>query len=209
FGSLGYARRLSREFSLLGNTEVSVMSSGDRALERTRLGVAYREADRTRTTALARYEHRYDLHPGQESGQNATRTAHVVSSHVNRRWIARTTVNGRWASKWANESSSGIAVAESAHLVAVRLRHDLTHMIDIGATGRSLFDAGFESVTWGFGGEVGALVVDNLRVAAGYNVFGFRDEELSIDAQTDRGFHVHIGFKFDESLFGIGRPNTP
>lgn len=209
FGSLGYARKLSRNLSFLGNTSFSVMTDGERALERTRLGVAYRETDRNRLNALARYEHRYDLSPDLESAGSLTRTAHLLSSHFNFRLSTLATFSGQWASKWATDSSSEIKVSEQAHLVALRLRYDLTRMFDVGAIGRTLFAGGFESATWGVGAEIGALLANNLRVAAGYNLFGFWDDELSIDEQTDRGFYVQLGFKFDESLFGARRSEAP
>jgi hypothetical protein len=41
----------------------------------------------------------------------------------------------------------------------------------------------------------------NVRVAAGYNVFGFRDRDLRESAYTLRGAYVRFDFKFDESLF--------
>lgn len=43
--------------------------------------------------------------------------------------------------------------------------------------------------------------ISDLRLAGGYNLFGVRDRDLLEGTITDRGFYLHLGFKFDESLF--------
>ena len=48
----------------------------------------------------------------------------------------------------------------------------------------------------------------NLRVGAGYNIFGFRDADLTGQNTTDRGFYLLIGWKFDEALFGVDQPTA-
>jgi len=65
--------------------------------------------------------------------------------------------------------------------------------------GSSLWSGGRQH---GVGLELGRAVVKNFRAAIGYNVFGFRDGGLVGDgSQTDRGFYLHFGFKFDEDTF--------
>ena len=203
FGSVGYARKLSRDWTLLGSSLFSTMVDGDRAFERTRLGVAYRQTDRNRWTGLARYEHRYDRNPDLSSTETR-RTAHVFAGHLNYQpnldWVLR----GQWASKWANERSGGFATSTQAHLAGLRTTVDLTDRFDIGAVGRVLLAGAFESAQWGLGGEVGLTLRDQIRLSAGYNVFGFSDGDFSDLDQTDHGFYVQLGMTFDEGLFGRG-----
>jgi hypothetical protein len=43
----------------------------------------------------------------------------------------------------------------------------------------------------------------NLRVAGGYNLFGFTDRELDSFGTTRRGAYLELGFKLDESFLGL------
>ena len=52
------------------------------------------------------------------------------------------------------------------------------------------------------------MLAPNLRLAVGYNLFGFRDQDLTGEAYTDQGPYFHFGFKFDESMFGFGPPRS-
>jgi outer membrane protein OmpA-like peptidoglycan-associated protein len=209
FGSLGYARKISRDLSLLGNTSFSVMSDGGRAFERSRLGIAYRQTDANTVSALARYEHRYDRNPDVSGDDETKRTAHLVTGHINVQPTTPLTLSAQWASKWATNTSAGLATSNDAHLAGLRVRYDVTDRVDVGSMARSLFSGDFDAARWGLGAEIGFLVADNLRIAGGYNFFGFFDDELSIDNQTDRGPYLHIGFKFDEALFGRGSNHAP
>ena len=51
-----------------------------------------------------------------------------------------------------------------------------------------------------YGVEVGAVVTTNLRVAVGFNVEGFSDQDLTGSAYTAKGFYLRMRFKFDEEL---------
>jgi hypothetical protein len=53
---------------------------------------------------------------------------------------------------------------------------------------------------YAIGPEVGYLVWKNLWVSVGYNVQGFDAPDLTGEAYTQRGFYLHLNFKFDESL---------
>ena len=46
-----------------------------------------------------------------------------------------------------------------------------------------------------------------MRLAAGYNVFGFRDDDMIGEERTDRGPYATFGLKFGEDLFGFGKPS--
>jgi hypothetical protein len=53
---------------------------------------------------------------------------------------------------------------------------------------------------FGVGGELGRRLVDNLRIALGYNVFGFRDRDLRDTEYTLKGLYFRLDYKFDEDL---------
>jgi len=88
----------------------------------------------------------------------------------------------------------------TAHLVSGRMLYDLNERWDAGITGSILFTEGFESRQYGLGVEAGYRVNRNLWLSAGYNFFGFEDEDLGGD-DTNPGAYVRMRFKFDEDLF--------
>ena len=49
---------------------------------------------------------------------------------------------------------------------------------------------------------MGYLLTSNLWLSAGYNVFGFKDDDLAGADYTNRGAFVRLRFKFDEDVFG-------
>jgi hypothetical protein len=54
---------------------------------------------------------------------------------------------------------------------------------------------------YGLGPEIGFTLLDNLRVAVGYNFLGFEDRDLSESQYTQAGFYIAMRFKFDEELW--------
>ena len=205
-GSLGLARKVSRNVTFLGSTVFNTVLDGERAFERTRLGFAYRETERNRWNALGRYEHRYERAPDFDGLENK-RSAHILSSHLNFQPDDDLILRAQWASKFASNRTESIETTDRAHLLGARGTFDLTNRLDLGVIGRALFADAHETVQFGIGGELGLLVADNLRLAAGYNAFGFRDRELSVEEYTDRGFYLQLGYKFDETLFGRDTPD--
>ncbi|HUF71004.1 MAG TPA: caspase family protein [Longimicrobiales bacterium] len=202
FGSAGYARRLSPAFSLLGNAVFSTRLDGDRAWSRSRLGIAYRQVDANQWNGLARYEHRYDRSSGAEpvAGRSYTAT-HILAGHLDFQPIAGTTLRGQWTSRFTSERHAGVRTAGSAHLAGGRGTVDLGSRLDVGLIGRSLFMEGRATARFGFGGEIGVRLPADLRLAAGYNVFGFRDEVVTSEQYTDHGAYVQLAFRFDEGLW--------
>ena len=68
-----------------------------------------------------------------------------------------------------------------------------------------LFSGAFRSVQYGVGPELGFRVKNNLRLAVGYNLFGFHDRDLSAENYTNPGVYVALRLKFDEGLLGLGQ----
>ncbi|CAN5884471.1 MAG: hypothetical protein USCGTAYLOR_02806 [Chromatiales bacterium USCg_Taylor] len=211
--TLGLAHKLSRDWTFLGRSILVLTDSegaaGASLQHRRQLGVAYRDTETNVWNALARYEHKYeDGSPRVGFGLNTTgpsldlqRTVDAVSLHYNyqpeRSWV----VSGRIAAKYVQEDSFGIKSGYDAELLMGRYTMDLTERWDIGLQASALAGEGFESVQFGFGPELGYRVADNLWSSAGYNLFGFEDEDLSADEHTDQGVYARLRFKFDEELF--------
>jgi uncharacterized repeat protein (TIGR01451 family) len=202
--SFGYARKLSRDWTLLGRT---LWDEDDAVQNRTRgfsqLGLAWRQTDQNRWNALARYEHRY-TRLGAIGSALATRDeAHILAGLVNYQPVQRFVLSGRYAAKASTNSLAGVATDNTAQLLMGRAVLDLSRRLDAGVIASSLFSDGFADRKYGLGAELGLIVMKNLRVAGGYNLFGFTDKDLNSFGTTRKGAYIELGFKFDESMFGI------
>jgi len=200
-GTVGFARRLSDNVTLLAQSALTKVLDGGAFYERTRLGLAYRGGGAESWNALARYEHRTDEDPFAAEGALDHR-AHVFSTHVNVRPAQRFTARAQWAAKFATDRVGPVESELSAQLLAARATFDLQDRLDIGLIGRTLFDDVRRQ--HGLGLELGLRLSQSLRLAAGYNWFGFRDDDLALDDYTDRGLYLDLTWRFDETLFGLG-----
>jgi hypothetical protein len=207
--SLGYVRKLSRDWTLLARTLWDDLDARHRVTRGfSQLGVAWRETDRNRWNALARYENRFERTTAADS--TATRQlAHVLAALVNYQPASRITLSGRYGARWSTSRVDGSVGAGAAQLIMGRALLDLTSRLDAGVISSVLFADGFADRRHGAGAEAGFLLVRNLRVAGGYNVFGFDERGLGTPGTTRRGPYLELGFKFDESLFGIGGGDGP
>jgi uncharacterized repeat protein (TIGR01451 family) len=201
--SLGYGRKLSRDWTLLGQSLFSALAH-DELHERSRVGFAFRQTDVHRWSLLARYEHKYDR-GDSPTGAGPRSQAHILSSHVNYQPSIQWTVSGELAAKVASEWATGTSASTHAELLGLRVVRDLNANWDVGASARALLTLGQGRAQYGAGLEVGRTLRTNLRVAAGYNFFGFKDRDLVGQNYTDHGIYLWFGFKFDEALMGLGR----
>ncbi|MBT8395660.1 MAG: hypothetical protein KJN92_01785, partial [Gemmatimonadetes bacterium] len=200
-GTLGYARKLSDQFTILAQSIGSKVLNGGAFYERTRLGLAYRGADRGGLYALARYEHRTDEDSQAPEGA-LDHKAHIFSTHVNLRPLEGLTARAQWAAKFATDRVEGQKIEQSAQLLSGRATVDLSTRLDLGIVGRTLIGEG--RGRYGLGVDLGVNIGGDLRLGLGYNWFGFTDDDLSLDEYTDKGFFIDLGWRFDESLFGLG-----
>jgi hypothetical protein len=213
FGSLGFARKVNRDLTLLARSVWDVLDAAQTETRaRSQLGFAWRETDRNRWNLLTRYENRFkhvsgfDVTPGAR--EPFRETVHILASLLNFQPDARVTLSGRYAARLSDASHNGASERGTAQLVMGRGLFDLTRRIDAGLIGSLLFSDGIDSRKYGLGGELGWILMTNLRVAAGYNIFGFTDKDLNSFGTTRKGPYVELGFKFDESLFGQRAPEA-
>lgn len=195
--TLGYARKLDRDWTVLGRALYNTFGDGGKRT-RNQVGFAWRETDRNRWNGLARWENRFErLAPS--GGDAMVQKTTILSAHLNYQPVRSVWISSRLAGKWATDESNGLVSSNRAVLGSVRALYDFLPSWDAGLIGSMLSSNGRQ---YGAGVELGRTVVTNMRVAAGYNVFGFKNQDLTSDgATTDRGFYVHFGFKFSEDLF--------
>jgi hypothetical protein len=213
------ARKLSRDWTLLARNyllSTRYDARGDVLQDRFQLGVAYRDTDRNRINALARYEYKLErdesgltLSDGAAvdgSSQDVRTRAHIVSTHADWHPSRPWWVTGRIAGKWQQDQfayGDGVRVNSRFHAVLLsgRVVYDITENWDIGVLGSTFRgQTGANQYAWGV--EVGRLLRQNLWLSTGYNWTGFTgDRDLNGYEYTQQGVFVRLRFKFDEDLF--------
>ena len=140
-------------------------------------------------------------------GLELKRTVELISIHAN--WQPRRpfTFSGRYAAKWVNEKSNGLASRNNAQLLAGRATWDVAPRWDVSLNASTMFGKGAQSKYYGLGLELGFMVMENLWVSAGYNAFGYRDDDLTSGEYTNKGAFIRLRYKFDEDLFAGSKLN--
>jgi hypothetical protein len=206
--SAGLARKLSRDWTLLSRALWHDRESIARTDLRVRTGLAWRQTLTDRWHALARYDARR-----VEDGTGSARTdrvTHVLGGDLNFRPVTRWTTSLHATARHADDRSGGVRTESRTTWLAGRLLWDVASGWDTGLSASSLFDRGVTGHRYGLGAEIGRTLGTNVRLATGYNLFGYRDDEMSGDLTTDHGAYLTLRFKFDEALFRARRiPATP
>jgi large repetitive protein len=212
--TFGFAYKLNDNWTALTKSVIYLahnkgLSAVDQTQARVQAGFAWRQTSEDVWNALGKYEFRTENGaPGTFDGGSATglgasvqRRVNILSLDVNCQPSADWQLSGHYAGKLAFEDSNGLSDVTSAHLFAGHFTRDLTKRIDIGIGVNALVSGDGGSAQFGFGPEIGVTLTDNLRAGFGYNLSGFRDDDLTQEQYTARGFYVALRLKFDEQLF--------
>jgi len=212
------ARKLSRDWTFLARNYflmTDYQSRGDVMQDRFQLGVAYRDTDRNRINALARYEYKIEEDDSglavigvanPDAGQDVRTRAHIFSTHADWHPSRPWWLTGRVAAKWQEDRfgyNDGTRVDSRFRgvLVSGRVVYDITEKWDVGVLA-STFRGDYDADQYAYGVEVGRILRQNLWLSVGYNFVGFRgDQDLTGYEYTDEGAFVRLRFKFDEDLF--------
>jgi hypothetical protein len=127
---------------------------------------------------------------------------------LNANWQPRRpfTFSSRYAVKWTHDRSNGIESRGGAQLLAGRAVWEFAKRWDVSLNASTLFGRGAQSKYYGVGLELGYLVMENLWLSAGYNFFGYRDDDLASGEYTNKGAFLRLRYKFDEDLFAPRGP---
>jgi uncharacterized repeat protein (TIGR01451 family) len=205
FGTVGMARKLSQDWTALARGIYLDVPDDGQVDALSRFGVAYRQTDDDHWNALGRYEH----HVQRSDASDSRVTSHLIATNANWRPVRPWILSGQLVGRWVSDKHAGIASKTNTELAASRVLWEFAPGWDAGGSVRGMFSRDFAARQFGLGGELGHTFVKNLRVAAGYNVFGFRDKDMTGVDRTDAGVFVRFGLKFDESLFGVDASPAP
>ncbi|WP_051884257.1 hypothetical protein [Lysobacter antibioticus] len=222
------ARKLNRDWTgLLRNYHLRNRYDGDAQdsyEDRFQLGFAYRDTDCNRLNVLGKYEFwtRRDsslANSGLGSGGfpvdgddrfvlgNEGFDKHVLSVHADWHPSRPWWLSGRLAGKRQRDYFDGRSDRYTAYLASGRLTYDVSERWDVSALAAQMWSPG-GARQYAFGAELGYLVKDNLWLSAGYNLRGFRDDDLTQGEYTNQGAYLRLRFKFDETLFRGNDPAT-
>lgn len=203
--TIALASKLNRDWTVLGRNTFSLLKNkgqakGENKQERLQLGLAYRDTDSDTWNALGRIEHRTESDTTQPDIV-LKRSVELLSLHAN--WQPRRpfTFSARYAAKWVNENSNGLASKNNAQLLAGRAVWEISPRWDVSLNASTLLGRGAAAKQYGLGAELGFMVMENLWLSAGYNWFGYKDQDLTASDYTNKGVFVRLRYKFDEDLF--------
>jgi large repetitive protein len=204
--TIGLASKLSRNWTFLGRNTYSLIknkgqSFGENMQERMQLGLAYRDTDDDTWNALGRVEYRAENDTTQPDIV-LKRTVELVSLHANWQPIRPFTFSGRYAAKRVNENSNGLASRNTTQLLAGRAVWEIAPRWDASLNASTMVGRGLSANQYGLGVELGFMVMENLWVSAGYNWFGYKDDDLAFGEYTNKGAFIRLRYKFDEDIFG-------
>jgi hypothetical protein len=210
--TLGYARKLNQDWTFLGRSIVYLVdnkgSVGNRSQARFQAGFAWRQTMTNAWNGLWKYE--YKIEEDESVAALALhRQVHILMFDLNYQPHPDWQISAHYGAKLAFENLNGNDDMTDGHLIALRGIYDINSKWDAGLVGSVLLSTKHSAVHFGFGPEVGYRLHDNIRVALGYNVFGFRDRDLSSEEYTDNGVYVTFRLKFDETLMGLRKEARP
>ncbi len=206
------AVKVNRNWTLLGRhvwnhieakavtTATSSSTASDRLLQRLRVGLAYRQTDTNQFDALAMIEKKRESDTAL-TAVNAYRNVWIGSAHFNYQPQRSLVINGQYATKWAQETITGVPTSSHTSLLGARATWDLSERWDVSAIASTLRSHETGVSQRGLGLEVGYLMRSNTWLSVGYNFLGYRDPDLAPNSQSDKGFFLRLRFKFDEDTF--------
>jgi uncharacterized repeat protein (TIGR01451 family) len=203
--TLGFAAAMNKEWTFLARNVVSdtinrAPASGDHTLDRFQTGFAYRDNATNRWNALGMIELKAD-DDNTQLGSPVRRQSVVFSGVTDFKASPTLLLSSRWAAKIAADDSNGLRNTSIAQLFSSRATYQFARKWDVSFTGSSVLTHGSGWGEYGLGTEIGYALMKNVWLSSGYNVFGYRDQDLTGDDVTRRGAFMRLRFKFDENIF--------
>lgn len=207
FNELGGTRKVGANHTLFARNRLTFAEStgeeaaGEEWIAQALMGWAMRPLYDDRLHIISDIEFNYQsnsttLSPGRIHDLTFAGEANY---QLSTNWV----LEGKYAARaaWSDDAPNAVYT----DLKAVRFRYDFNHRF-YGAAGvrwLSQYETNVDKIGWGL--ELGAVVIQDLTVAIGYNFAGVEDFAFGRGENWTRGTYIAFRLKFDESLFGILR----
>jgi len=169
----------------------------------TQFGWAFRPAE-SRWIVLDRLDLRYE---GRDDAGGRMESARVINNlNVNWQLDPRTQLGLQWGLRHVRSSFDGERYHGLSDLYGVDLRRDFGRRFDVGLHGTVLNSWESSVHDYSFGADLGITVLDNIRVAIGYNVQGFEDDDYAASRYTASGPYIQLRMKADQGLLSLRKP---
>ncbi len=203
--TIGYARKMNDNWTFLTRTiyfqqENSAVDSRDMQQARLLTGLAYRPIKNDTWNALFRYEIKYE-DGSLDFKDDLKRVAHIGALSWNWQPEKRLIVSGRYAAKYVEENRALGDSSYFGHLLGGRVLFDVTKRVDAGLSASVFFNGASDNFEYALGPEVGLNFKKNMRLAVGYNFFGYEDRDFEEIAYSREGLFITLRLKFDENFF--------
>jgi hypothetical protein len=158
-----------------------------------------------RWDALGRWEFILERPPGTTDSLvdvlPGRHLANVVGLNGTSRLPHGTSANLGWAGKLTREQTPEAVTRGMAQWLHGRLMRDFGRDWDASVTASVRTGAAISDRQYGLGLEVGRQIPGGMWLSAGFNRFGYRDDELTAEEWTRTGGFIRMRARFDESLF--------
>jgi hypothetical protein len=165
------------------------------------VGAAYRPVETNLFNLVGKFELNEDdnhyLAPFNEDH------AAIASLHAFVEPIRRVELGCKLAYKYGMEKSVDLDFASHTFFYLINGRYNLSQKLDVGGEYRLLRQKEAQDWLIGYHAEVGYAMINNLRVTAGYNFKGYKEQDLVDYALWAKGPFIRMSYKFDEGLFGL------
>ncbi|MDE3057158.1 MAG: hypothetical protein KGJ59_04295 [Bacteroidota bacterium] len=177
----------------------SVASSGFLKRFRNTVGFAFRPVQYDWLNAIGKFDQKVEYN-GFVSPQSDY-SASIISLHTFVEPIPYLELGIKYALKYANEQSYGLRAKTLTDFYLARADYDLGwHNVDVAGEFRILSQREANDMRIGYSGEVGYVLMQNVRLGAGYNFVGSKDRDLVDYTYWSRGPYLTVKMKFTEKI---------
>ena len=168
------------------------------------IGLAYRPVDIDWLNAIGKFEKKVEFN-GMVDPQTSY-NVNIISLHTFVEPIIGLEIGTKYAMKYATDEAFGLKASTMTDFYLVRADYDLQwNNFDVASeyrilSSRIVDQSNSSSVKHGYSAEVGNVVLENIRVAIGYNFVGTEDRDLVGKDYQSAGFFLSIRAKFTEKI---------
>ncbi|CAA6824133.1 MAG: FIG00922043: hypothetical protein [uncultured Thiotrichaceae bacterium] len=159
------------------------------------VGLSHRPRTNNKHNMLFFYENK--LERGNETEGDCT--AHILSTHQNYEIKEDILISGRAGGKAETCEKGGVSATADALLFDGRVIWDVNKRWDVDIHGGVLGTDGLAEQQYSLGLGANYLVRENLRIGVGYNVIGFKEDDLDTQEYNKEGAYLGLQYKFDEN----------